>query len=93
MTDNKPSDTSTDDFQETADKSLDTGIADESVAYAKAIETDDADDEVAEGKWKSSDDGSGTSETDLVAIDLRCDDLDRFGGMRLSRGSFLRIRL
>jgi hypothetical protein len=61
MTDHKPSNPSSDDFSEAAQKSLDAGIADESAAYEKAI---DADDEVAEGKWKSTDDGSGTSETD-----------------------------
>jgi len=54
MTDNKPSDPSLEDFQETADKSLDAGVADESAAYENAIDTDtdtDTDnDEVAEGK-------------------------------------------
>ena len=64
MTDGKPFDASTENFENLADKSLGEGIADESAGYEKAIDQDENDDVVAEGHWKSTDDGSGTSETD-----------------------------
>lgn len=65
MTNHKQSEPGSNDFKDTAEKSVDAGIADESAAYEQAIESGgEVDDQVAEGKWKSTDDGSGTSETD-----------------------------